>query len=126
MRRLFTQVGFPWTVRIVGFINLGCLVVGNLLIRPRIKPNKNLGGKVIDLSALKDMRFTLLGLGIFFSDWALFGPITFITSYSLAQGIDSDLSYYMIPILNVGSSLGRVVPGLLADKIGPYRPVDSN
>jgi hypothetical protein len=121
MRRLFTQIGFPWTVRVVGFINLGSLIVGNLLIRPRIKPNKNLSGKVIDLSALKDMRFTLLGLGIFFSDWALFGPITFITSYSLAQGIDSDLSYYMIPILNVGSSLGRVIPGLLADKIGPYR-----
>ena len=120
MRRLFTSVGFGWTVRIVGFINLFSLVIGNLLIRPRIKPTKNLSGKVIDLSALKDLRFTLLGIGIFFSDWALFGPITFITSYALAQGIDPNLAYYMIAFLNVGSSLGRVVPGLLADKIGPY------
>jgi hypothetical protein len=120
MRRLFTTVGFPWTVRIVGFVFLCSLVVGNLLIRPRIPPSKKLSGKVIDLSALKDIRFTLLGMGIFFSDWALFGPITFITSYSLAQGIDPNLSYYMIAILNVGSSLGRIIPGLLADKIGPY------
>ena len=119
MRRLFTKVGFPWTVRIVGFIFLFSLILGNLLIRPRIPPSKMLSGKIIDLSALKDMRFTLLGMGIFFSDWALFGPITFITSYSLAQGIDSNLSYYMIAILNVGSSLGRIIPGLLADKIGP-------
>lgn len=120
MRRLFTKVGFPWTVRIVGFIFLFSLIIGNILIRPRIPPSKKLSGKIIDLSALKDLRFTLLGMGIFFSDWALFGPITFITSYSLAQGIDTNLSYYMIAILNVGSSLGRIIPGLLADKIGPY------
>jgi hypothetical protein len=120
MRRLFESVGFPWTVRIVGFINLFSLVIGNLLIRPRIKPSKSLTGKVIDISAIKDIRFALLGIGIFFSDWALFGPITFITSYALAQGIDPNVAYYMIAFLNVGSSLGRVIPGLLADKIGPY------
>jgi hypothetical protein len=120
MRRLFTSVAFGWTVRIIGFINLVALVIANLLIRPRIKPTKSLTGKVIDLSAFKDLRFTLLGIGIFFSDWALFGPITFITGYSLAQGINPNLAYYMVAFLNVGSSLGRVIPGLLADKIGPY------
>jgi MFS family permease len=120
MRHLFTTIGFPWTIRVVGFINLASLIAGNLLIRPRIKPTKTLDAKVIDLSALKDPRFALLGTGIFFSDWALFGPITFITSYALSRGIDPNLSYYMIAFLNVGSSFGRVIPGLLADKIGPY------
>jgi hypothetical protein len=119
MRQLLTTIGFPWTVRVVGFIFLASLIVGNLLIRPRIEPRKNLDGKIIDLSALKDLRFTLLGCGVFFSDWALFGPLTFITSYSLAQGINPNIAYYMIAFLNVGSSLGRVIPGLLADKIGP-------
>jgi len=121
MRRLFVLIGYPWTVRVVGFIFLVCLIIGNLLLRPRIKPSKALNGKVVDLSALKDIRFALLGVAIFFSDWALFGPLTFITSYSLAQGISPDLSYYMVAFLNVGSSFGRVIPGLLADKIGPYQ-----
>ena len=121
MRQLFVSVGFGWTIRILGFIWLGCLVVCNLLIRPRLKPKKSLtGGQVIDLSALRDLRFLLLGIGIFFSDWALFGPITFLTSYSLAQGIDPNLAYYVIAFLNIGSCIGRVVPGVLADKIGPY------
>ena len=120
MRRLFTSVGFGWAIRVVGFIWLGSLVVANLLIRPRLKPRKSLTGKVIDLSALKDTRFLLLGMGIFFSDWALFGPITFLTSFALAQGIDPNLAYYIIAILNVGSCIGRVVPGILADRIGPY------
>jgi hypothetical protein len=120
MRRLFISIGFAWTVRVVGFIFLFSLLIGNLLLRPRIKPSKDIDAKIIDLSALKDLRFALLGVGIFFSDWALFGPLTFITSYSLSKGINPNLSYYMIAFLNVGSSLGRVVPGLLADKIGPY------
>ena len=120
MRRLFTSVGFGWTIRIVGFVLLGSLVVANLLIRPRLKPRKSLTGKVVDLSALKDTRFLLLGMAIFFSDLGLFGPITFLTSYALAQGIDPNLAYYIIAILNVGSCIGRVVPGILADKIGPY------
>lgn len=119
MRRLFISIGFPWTVRVVGFIFLFSLIIGNLLLRPRIKPSKALAGKLIDLSALKDPRFALLGVAIFFSDWALFGPLTFITSYSLAQGISPDLSYYMVAFLNVGSCFGRVIPGILADKIGP-------
>jgi MFS family permease len=120
MRRLFTSIGFAWTIRVVGFIWLGCLIIGNILIHPRIKPTKSVTGKVMDLSALKDLRFTLLGMGIFFSDWALFGPITFLTSYALAQGINPNTAYYIIAFLNVGSCFGRIVPGFLADKIGPY------
>jgi hypothetical protein len=118
MRRLFVEVGFAWTVRIVGFIFMFCLIIGNVLLRPRLKPSKDLG-RLVDLSALKDIRFALLGTGIFFSDWALFGPLTFITSYSIAQGINPDLAYYMVAFLNIGSSFGRVVPGMLADKLGP-------
>ena len=119
MRKLFVSIGFAWTVRVVGFVWTASLVISNLLIRPRIQPKKS-AGKVIDLSALKDIRFALLGCAIFFSDWALFGPITFITSYALAQGIDANLAYYIIAFLNIGSSLGRVIPGLLADRLGPY------
>jgi predicted MFS family arabinose efflux permease len=122
MRRLFVSVGFPWTIRIVGFIWLGSLVAANFLIRARIKPRKSLTGKIIDLSALKDPRFLLLGTAIFFSDWALFGPLTFITSYSISVGIDANLAYYMVALLNVGSCFGRVVPGILADRLGPYNP----
>lgn len=119
MRKLFLSVGFPWTVRIVGFIWTASLVIGNLLIRARIQPKK-FAGRVIDLSALKDIRFALLGGGIFFSDWSLFGPITYITSYALAQNIDPNLAYYVIAFLNIGSCLGRVIPGVLADRLGPY------
>jgi len=59
-------------------------------------------------------------MGIFFSDLSLFGPITFITNYALAQGIAPNTAYYILAFLNVGSCFGRVVPGILADKIGPF------
>jgi hypothetical protein len=57
---------------------------------------------------------------IFFSDWTLFGPITFLTSYVLAQGINFNTAHYIIAFLNVESCFERIVSGFLADKIGPY------
>jgi hypothetical protein len=119
MRRLFVLIGFGWTIRVVGFIWVGYLVIANILIRPRIGPSKSLDTKVIDISALKDIRFAFLGAGIFFSELAIFGPITYFARYALARGINTNMSYYTIAFLNVGSCLGRIVPGILADKIGP-------
>lgn len=37
-RNLDDNVGFPWTVRIFGFIALGTLLVSNAVMRPRIAP----------------------------------------------------------------------------------------
>ena len=56
--------------------------------------------KVIDPSALKGLRFMILEKEILFSNLALFGPITFITSYSLAQSINPDIAYYVIAFSN--------------------------
>jgi hypothetical protein len=56
--------------------------------------------EVTDPSALKGLRLMLLEKGIFFGNLALFGPITFITNYSVAQGINPDIAYYVITFSN--------------------------
>ena len=43
----------------------------------------------------------------------------YISYYGLAQGItDPDLSFYLLPILNAGSVFGRIIPNIVADKLG--------
>ena len=53
-------------------------------------------------------------------EWAIFVPISYISSYALAQGIDPSLSYQLLAILNTGSFFGRWAPGIIADAFGRF------
>ena len=74
----------------------------------------------IDLRAFLDPRFTLATFGVFSIEWALFVPLTYITSYALRLGLPADYAYQLVAILNVGSVFGRWVPGFVADKVGRF------
>ncbi|KAI5859086.1 major facilitator superfamily domain-containing protein [Tricharina praecox] len=131
------SVGFGWAIRIVGFIVLTFLILGNVLIKARtsiINPpsssstsanNKSslrhaITSVKIDLTAFADPRFSLTTVGVFMIEWAVFIPITYLTSYSLHLGLPYAFSYQMLAILNVGSVFGRWLPGLVADKTGRF------
>lgn len=73
-----------------------------------------------DLRIFRDKEFTLTTLAIFFIEWGLFIPITYISSYAAAQGLPSALCYQLLAILNAGSFFGRLNPGYLADWIGRF------
>ncbi|PQE19424.1 monocarboxylate permease protein [Rutstroemia sp. NJR-2017a BBW] len=38
----------------------------------------------------------------------------------IANGMSNDLSNYLIPILNAASLFGRIIPGIIADKVGRF------
>lgn len=50
--------------------------------------------------------------------FGLFTPFFFITEYAVLKGIDPNLGFYLLAIINAGSLFGRVLPGFIADKIG--------
>lgn len=56
----------------------------------------------------------LTTLSVFFIEWGLFVPITYISSYALSHGISTKLSYQLLAVLNAGSFFGRLLPGYLA------------
>jgi len=86
----------------------------------KLKRKKLLEGFKIDLTALKDPRFTLTTLGIFLIEWGVFVPLTYIVSNAIAIGISTTLSFQILAFLNVGSLFGRWLPGILSDKIGRF------
>ncbi|KAH8102288.1 major facilitator superfamily domain-containing protein [Cristinia sonorae] len=53
------------------------------------------------------------GLGIFF-------PYFYLQLYAVEQGINNTLSSYSLTILNAGSTIGRLIPPFLADRLGVY------
>lgn len=120
LQRLLPSVGFAWATRVIGFIDIFCCIVLCLLIRSRLPPRP--GQSVLpDFRIFRDKSYLLLTVGIFAMEWALFVPITYLTTFAVSTGAFSPaFSYQLLAIFNAGSCIGRWVPGFLADKLGRF------
>ncbi|KAF4987537.1 hypothetical protein FDECE_15385 [Fusarium decemcellulare] len=123
LQKLLPKLGFGWTTRILGFMILGLAVPSTLFMRSRLPPQDKVTSVWPDLSMFKDLKFTLSAVGIFFMEWGLFVPLTYIVSYAGRASGDMTDSYTLLSILNAGSLLGRFLPGLLADHIGRFNVI---
>lgn len=120
--QLFPLVGYSWACRILAFVFLFQLIIANFLIRTRLAPPAQGMGSNIwpDCRIFQNVTFCLTTAGTFFIEWALFVPLSYISSYALARGIDPTFSYQILAILNAGSFFGRWAPGVLADRLGRF------
>lgn len=122
LRNLFEEVGFGWGVRICAFIMIPLL--GFAILTIRLPASASLNGKHIkkkpDLSIIKNPVLLLLAAGLFFVYLGLFSPFFYITSWTVSLGLDADMGFYMVSIVNAASLFGRILPGLMADRMGAY------
>ncbi|KDQ61330.1 hypothetical protein JAAARDRAFT_30747 [Jaapia argillacea MUCL 33604] len=110
------NIGFGWAVRATGFVVMGCLIAANLLLKTRLPKRKH--GKFVDFGVFKDTTFAIYTAGAFFVLLGLYLPFFYLQSYALLKGIDQNLAFYSLTILNAASLFGRVVPNYLADGFG--------
>lgn len=61
VQRLLPKIGFPWTVRILGFVMLGLQAIYITLMKTRLPPRKS--GPLVEWSAFKDISYTLFATG---------------------------------------------------------------
>ena len=66
---------------------------------------------MIDLKALRNVKYGMTTPAIFFIEFAVFIPLTYISSYAIHAGIAPQKAYRMVAFLNAASVLGRAVPG---------------
>jgi len=133
LKHTLPKLGFAWSCRVLGFMLLGLAIPANLFLKTRLPPapaavnNGSLSSKLRSMlpavDIFRDPRFVFSSLGVFFMEWGLFIPLTFIISYAAAHGQDANDSYVLLSYLNAGSVVGRVVPGFLADKVGRFNIV---
>ncbi|PWY74481.1 MFS general substrate transporter [Aspergillus sclerotioniger CBS 115572] len=116
--KLINKVGFGWTTRIIGFIALAGLTVPLLILKRRLPPPTQ-SRSLIDLAAFKEPPFLLFSFGLFFSFIGLYFPFFYLQSYfNDYLHNDTTLAFYIFSILNATSVVGRITPGLLADRFG--------
>lgn len=61
VQQLLPKIGFAWTARVLGFLNLGLLSVVFVFMRPRLPPRKS--GPIIDMSAFKEPVYAFFVAG---------------------------------------------------------------
>jgi MFS family permease len=119
LQRLFVQVGWAWAIRALGFMCLAVTAVANFLIRSRLPPAKNASAH-LDPGIFRNAAFTWTLAATFMLEFALFIPLTYISSYSLSKGFSHAFSFDILTIMNTASVVGRVLPAYWADRIGPF------
>ena len=118
---LFRSVGFPWAMRICGFVCLGVLVPSWFFIKPRVKTAKQPELTGNDISYMfKDRTYSLFVAAMFFIMWSLFIPLYYLPVYGLKLGMSDVMANNLLAILNAGSLVGRVLLGVAADRFGRY------
>ncbi|KAJ7628344.1 MFS general substrate transporter [Roridomyces roridus] len=113
-------VGFAWGIRIVAFITAILLIIGNLLTRPRLPTRKERAPEdnaVLQL-ILRDFPYWLSVWGASLVIWGIFFPYFYLQLYAILHGIESNVAFYMITVLNASSVFGRLIPMQIADRIG--------
>lgn len=120
--RLISRVGFGWTMRAVAFLILGGLVIVILTVKSRLAHRANTKPMHIKqyLHPFKERSFTLLVISLSLFSFGLFLPFNYLTAQAQTIGMSNSLANYLVAILNAASVFGRILPGLIADKIGRF------
>lgn len=133
IRRLISSLGFPWTARILGFLNLFLTIIA-LAIFFSISQKISKSSRCFKLrdppkirralfrpKAFTEPTFVLFALAGLLQFLAFYVPVFFLPTYgSRHLDLSPDLAYYMVAVLNSASAFGRTFPSLIADKTGPF------
>ncbi|KAF5667345.1 transporter MCH4 [Fusarium denticulatum] len=118
-RQLLGGVGFAWTVRAMGLVQLITLVMANLLLRPRIPSRQS--GPWIDLASFKEKGYLFFAMGIFLIFWGTFFPFYYLASFAVSQ-LDEPLTYSaalnVLLVVNGVGIIGRSLPNAIAHHFG--------
>jgi MFS family permease len=111
------SLGFGWTIRICGFVMIAVMLPSCLCVRARLPPRK---GKLFLPKAFLELPYVTLILGSFMMLLGIFIPPFYLPTFAIGNGMSTELASYLVSIYNAASLFGRVIPGVLADRLGRF------
>ncbi|KAN0064283.1 hypothetical protein ACQY0O_002414 [Thecaphora frezii] len=125
IRQLIPQIGFAWTMRVVGLIALVSTVAASLCLSTRLQPaidvaDRDKGGwrqvRWMELEAFGNPAYAWFVAGCAAVMFGLYMPFTYMDVFSGLYGVPG--SGYYLAVLNAASMFGRALPGMVADRVG--------
>ncbi|TVY85295.1 Aspyridones efflux protein apdF [Lachnellula suecica] len=118
-QQLLPRVGFPWTIRVLGFVVLFNASIAQVFSRERNV--RKASGPFFDLKAFKDVRYSMFSSAIFVIFCSLYVAYFYIGTFARnAVGLSTSTSRTVLIIMNAVGIPGRIIPAYAADVyIGP-------
>ncbi|KAJ5770930.1 uncharacterized protein N7511_002981 [Penicillium nucicola] len=135
------SIGFPWTMRIVGFVMIPCFIFSCSVAKSPVVPLTHATNEACEdpadektaepdikspdrktevLDLFKQRSLQLLCLAMFITYFGMFSPFFYTTSFAVEKGFSTTLAFYTVSIVNGTSFFGRILPGIVADKYGKF------
>ncbi|KAH8657889.1 major facilitator superfamily domain-containing protein [Xylariales sp. PMI_506] len=106
--------GFPWTIRVMGFVLLVTAVPCLVWFEPR-RSAIGKAGPLIDISAFKEPPFVFFALSMFFNFWGLYFAFFYMGTFARDRiGVSKPINLVMV--LNGVGIIGRILPTIVADR----------
>ncbi|KAK0625093.1 major facilitator superfamily domain-containing protein [Bombardia bombarda] len=116
--RLIGAIGFPWTMRALAFMFIGLLALTCATVKSRIPPAPRPFVLKEYLGGFRQPAYSLHVLATFLFSWGVFVPFNCLILQAREQGVGEGLLPYLLPIVNAVSIPGRILPGMVADRVG--------
>ncbi|KAF2234210.1 MFS general substrate transporter [Viridothelium virens] len=123
VRSLLPQIGFAWTVRVLGLVMLVLGALYTATLRTRLPPRKS--GPLVEWSAFREPTYVLSVFGIFLAFWSLYFAFYYVGAYGRnIIGIPYEESISLLLIMNGVGIPARLIPNFFADRtFGPLNMV---
>jgi MFS family permease len=113
---LIDHLGYKGALRVLALICFILSMIGVVLIRKRGEEKKSKG--IVDKEVVLNSKFGLLfGMG-FFASFAYWVPFFLMPLYAKYYGLSLANASLLVSLLNLGSAVGRIILGRIADKLG--------
>ncbi|TXT04375.1 hypothetical protein VHUM_04142 [Vanrija humicola] len=123
LNHLLPRYGFAWAMRILGFTVLGFFVVIFFTLSTTVPPRKKIA--VLSFSVFQNKAYCLYVAGVCLVSLSLFNPLTFGVTYAVYMGVPFETASYAPAINNGVSIIGRIIPLIAAQKVGPINILGS-
>ncbi|KAH6670911.1 major facilitator superfamily domain-containing protein [Plectosphaerella plurivora] len=122
VRELIPRIGFQWTARVLGFVNLTCFSIAFALLRSRLPPRRS--GPILELAAFKEGVYVSYVFALFLFTWANYYVFYYIASFGIQQlGMPYAKAALLVMIINGAGIPARIVVPLLSDRVGPLNMI---
>lgn len=117
---LLVSKGYANAVRYTAYIVLGCLTIGNLLMRKPLPANIRKPSSPMIATFLKEPEYLMTIFVFFLMMYGMFFPVVYLQLYAVLHEVDGNLAFYSLAILNACSCVGRILGNFFADTYGAW------
>lgn len=83
VRGVLPKLGFAWTARILGFLNLSGLALAAIFMKPWLPPRK--AGPIIEMAAFKEPIYVTYVAGLFMFVWGTYYTLYYVSQSSMRR-----------------------------------------